>query len=881
MLELVRGTREHLVGTLGLSRRLAARVGALMSRRIACTAAVLEEARDETRLADLLLAPELRKPEGDLQAVLQELLGREAFAPLVEELPLTVTEQDDWQVIALEEEVEAEAGFAEAAGAAEAGEGAALPELRAPATPAAMGGRPGGDVSAAFSEETIAELRVNVFAGASSAERVSALRRLAYAPMDAAERLAIFIQALAEEDPPLRVAAANGLHALGLRGDVTEAIRLLAEGNEEERLYAVSRLGAGAAAGGEAETRAAVMTLLGTLRTEESVRVREGAVGELAETAPRLPDVGEHLEELLRLLLEQAVSSLALLGGPVRRALLAFEAARPGAVAPYLVEEARQTEDLRLRGYLLGVAARCRVPEELAEPMRRIVTECLLALPAESPAAHGLGSYLVTAGDAGVRGLVESIPGTDTAHQRFLVRLLDNAVRFESVSDELRLQLAREALTMLRSGSRQLLADLFETRLTSAPGMPEELRREMAAALIGDVRQFGLPQVRENVENSLVRLGTPAVPPLLQTIRRQPESPEAAVACRAVGRISLAADPQEERQAAVVREALRTLQSVTFSSEGSRREVFLAMGRLCATGLFDREVTGVIRRNLLNRLEGGTQDAPLIEALGWLAASPRESREDLKAVAGLALSHLEKETPESSISSSIVAGEEVFSFGGDFDVYGELIPACLSALEQVVLSPQASAEMRRDLTDRLLERWRACIAFEVQWSPSNVTQLTGVLGAIGEADAIDSELRVKIIHTLAQRMNDLPVLEALAGVVAVSRPDPAVDRLAAAVAMRLLKLMEEEGDLTLEDREMYLRVLARVASRGRFEVRRGGGEDLLRRVVDELAVGLRDGVPGCLGHLISLRDNERLPMDLREDLAREVREHTSLARRPG
>jgi hypothetical protein len=878
MLELAPASRDNLVQSLGLNRRLAARVGSLMGKGIACTRALLEESRENPELTRLLLAPDLRTSGEDVETILSRLLEEPEFAALRKDLPLTVAEQDRWRVIALAEEVEAEVAF-EAATEAQTSD----PDKRARALErrpdsAALVFDESVGLEAAFPPERLAELRVEIFAGETSAERVAALRRLAFAPIDEQERTDIFIQALAEEDPQLRAAAANALRALGMNGDVTEAIRLLAEGDEEERRYAAGRLTSAAREGGHAAVRAGAMCLLGTLRTEEHLPVREGAIRGIGQLAPRMQGFAEVEDELLRILLEQVVAHRDSLGGSVRQALQSFESARPGSVAVHLLEEARQTEDLQLRGHLLSMASTCQMTAETRLAYRNAVISALLELPAESPSARPLGAFLLREGHSGLRMLADKLPEADVAHQRSFVRMLDNAARFQEVSDEVRVEIARHLLVLLRSASRPLLADIFESRLTAPDALSGEERVKMARAILDASRQFALPQVLEHVENSLIRLGVDALQPLLETIQNRPNTADAGVAASALGRLASNASEANPKVLESMRAALRKLQEVSFNRSGAMPQVFLAMGRMLGTGLFDAEIAGVVRRNLLNRLEGSTKDAPLIAALGWAASSPQADAETLNTVLELALGHLEKPPPESTMERDIVGGEEIFRFSGDVDVFADLIPSCLEAMQHAVLSPALDESTFREIAERLIALWEECSSFRRQWSPGNVAQLTAVLGAIGRAPQTPDDLRNRVIRTLARRLNTMPVLESLADIVRDAGPGEEMDRIAAAVATRILKFMEEEDSLTAEVRETYLNVLARVAGRGRFTLKAGRGERLMSRVLDEIIAGLREGVPGSMGHAMELRENESLPRALRDVLAEEIRAHTAVAR---
>ncbi|GEM_PF-3239051 len=879
MLDVARHGREYLTDTLGLSRRLAARVGALMRRRIACTEALLEEARENRDLQDLLLAPELRDAGDEVGAVLERLLDTERYAQLARSAPIAVASEDDWSIIALAEEIEAEEGF-RLSEEREESKGPPPSRPQPPATrPAHARSQPEqeeAEPDESFTEQRLSELRVAVFASASSAERVGALRRLAFAPVDEAERARVFVQALGEEDAALRAAAAGALQALGLSGDVAQAIRLLAEGTEEERDFAARRLAGIEAAADSLERRAAVMSLLGTLRMDESSKVRASAVRSLSRVAPELKGFRDILGDVVRLLVEQLVAGLADMGDPVRRAFLDFQEFHAAAVTPLLIEEARKTDSLEIRALLLGAAARGKAPDDLRAHLRALVADCLMALPAESPEAHTLGTFLVDQGDAGVAEILARLDGVDIAHQRFLVRLLDNTARFRTLSDALRIRLAEQGLDLLRSGPRHLQADLFESQLLYPDALEPEARARVAQAVVASARHLAVPQILENAEGVLVHLGPAVIPVLLDAALQHLEGIEGPLACRALGRIAADADTQAADQVAALREALRRLQAASFTPAGNRRELYVAMGRICATGAFEEEVTRVIRRNLFNRLEGSAADAGLIEALGWMAASPTERPEVLREIADQAFGHLEAETPETTVSTKIQRGEEVFVLEGQLEIYAELLPACIDALEHIVLSPSAPADMVSAFTRRLLGCWRESVSFRVQWSPANVTRLTTMLGETGASDRLSQPLKAEIVHTLAGRMSEVPVLEALSRVLEAAGASPEMDRLAAAVAMRILRMMEEEKDLTMEDREVYLRVLGRVVSRGALEVRGGGGERLMQRAVEEIALGMSDGVPNAMGIMLALRESPRLPDALRATVAKELERFTTL-----
>ena len=188
--------------------------------------------------------------------------------------------------------------------------------------------------------------------------------------------------------------------------------------------------------------------------------------------------------------------------------------------------------------------------------------------------------------------------------------------------------------------------------------------------------------------------------------------------------------------------------------------------------------------------------------------------------------------------------------------------------------------LREDLLENLRRYREPRAESGLLWGPANLTRLTEALGRIGASDTIAASQRVRIAQTLSARGAEPPTLEALAGILVRADPSPELDRLGAAVLLKFLKLLESEEALSVEDREVYIRLLGRICLRGRFETRTGTVDRLLERAIDTLAQGLAQGIPGCLQRLTTLRDARRLPEKHQKRLEAELSRFTSLAVRP-
>jgi len=294
--------------------------------------------------------------------------------------------------------------------------------------------------------------------------------------------------------------------------------------------------------------------------------------------------------------------------------------------------------------------------------------------------------------------------------------------------------------------------------------------------------------------------------------------------------------------------------------------------------MFPEEQVGAVRRGMLDRLKGNFADAPLICALGWIAANPNESEENLSLISSIALTHIEGENSKANIIPKIIEGEEVFSFSGELEIDTELIPASIHAAQCVAMSVATPEKLRSEIIDRLLEQWKKCATFKMQWSPGNVSELTNLLGSIGASDIISHRQRVAIAHTLSMKITDITVMKAISGIILKDTRTPQLDKLATTICLRLLRNIEQNRELTFEDRETYLKIICTLLMRGRFEERANRNNMLINRAIDEIFIGLRLAVPDMLKAVIEIRDGANLSQDIRQRISEQLREFTTLAR---
>lgn len=868
MLELVNAERESLLATFGMSRRLALRIETLSRQQIFVTATVAEEAVRHAPLSQLLLDKNLLVENALFENAWNTLILQPVYAEIQNDLALQLCRFAEGQwAIALEEEVAA-SGFA----SPESADASPSHSLPMPVFPSfgQKGAVPTASsrVTASHDESApaaqITELRMMVFAGETSAQRVSALRKILYLPLSTEERAEIFLNALAEPDGALRSAASAALRHLGLRADVAEALRLLADGDVEEKVYACRQLGQLSEQSPEQECLAALMAALGLLRSSDADGLASHVVPILGACAPGLSSFQNLFPDVCRILIELVVADERTMGVSVRGALLRFLEAHPEFVFNHLLEESRKTSELPLRAFLLTVLAHAPIPDILKNSIWDDVLACVMSLPADDSFVHMLGGFLVVEDIERLHALLDAIDRSDLAHQRFFIRILDNGLRGRKRSEAFSERLAQTILRLLRTGSRNLRADLFQTRMLSGGGVPAELARELARELLRDLSTFALPYVHEQVEFALLHLGAPVLPELCEVAAKD-HSVEASVACRAIGRIALSLDSNDPAMRVLLEETMRSLQRQVFSVKKVPDMLWVAMGMVYATGVFEPRIRSVICRTLEKHVTGTIEDAPLLRAFGWIAMAPNEPEETLLAVASLAESYLQKDPTIAGMTQEVNAqGEDVFLLDEEVEFFACLVPAAIEAIERVATAPAASQDLRARLVGLFLDIWKRCDRFEVQWSPANVMALTEALGVMGRFEGIGPERRRDIVRTLGHRITELPVMLVIAKVLEVSDADPELTMLAGAATTRILSLLQADHTISDEDRAIHLQALARLCRRGVIHTDPAESEAILIQAVMAIVSGVGDGIDGCLGALQHIRTSQHLPSGVRQ-----------------
>ncbi|MBI2193269.1 MAG: hypothetical protein HYU36_14935 [Planctomycetes bacterium] len=870
MPEPVRLGPAELKQQYGLSVRLAARVGSLLKRRIGLSAMVLERAGPGSPMERMLLSAALARPARKLSS---ERLQQESQAAGGEER-LAVEDWQDWQVIVLEEELEAEEGWRVA--------GTEL--VQRPVGPGSFLAHVPGleDTSDLFTPGEIRRLKLEAVAGADLARRRSAIRQLALSPAPAREKILVYVGLLTDSESAVRAEAVSGLEALGLRSDVASTLRELAEGDGPQRILAARRLSALISGGSGLEGYVIVRSLLGGMERESELPAREAMLAALGAAAPLLAQHAPECQAAVRLIVQQLRERPAELGGEADRALAALADRSSVAALRQLWELVQSESEPAARVHLLGFLCQKTLPEDLARPVIERSAEQLAALTSNDEQALRLGHLLAGRGDLAAEALLSAYPRAHPLQRTFMVQLLDRlASRGEPKADARIKQAVGDLfLSLLQGGERAVRLAVLEGNLCSDRELDQELRRQLIHEMMANLKEYHHPRTRGLVESTVARIGIPALGPLMEIIETGVRPHEREMALQFLGKVFQRVDkpgPEIAREsAAVMALCWKLAQGECVDLE---KTALVALADVGACPFVPGEVLLEISRSLRDALKHARRPFEVLRALGTLSANPATPLEERLNTATLFLQLFRSDMPQVSTRMSESGSEPVLELGHEILAYTEMMPTLLQGFESICISPEIPMGVRERVVEALRLKWRAVMEFREVWGPANITRLLGVLRTIAASLETQSKDRLKIFQALTAEVQDPGVLAAVGEICAHAPSDASIRSALPDFLDRVLAYWTEGGRMGREESLRVLRSLGQmmaVKPEGRDVSRMGR---LRERVIALLYDALREKVPGVGDVLRGLSQNPELPERQRNEIVERLAGLSSLGRR--
>jgi len=917
---MIRGVRNSdEARALNLSRRLLVRIGALLKKKVEVTAAVLETARADSPIETLLLDTRLLEKATELDdELLKSLSGKHLGADVSEYERPTLAQGEGVRVLCLKEELEGEDAWeddppvSEEASAPEEASSTEEVPVPPPASAAPLATKPDSVVpdkplsqrvssEAPSSGETLFtpveldRLRLRLVTSAEKKDRIEALRLLAYAPLSMQEKAEVIFRALEDRDGDVRAEGAGLLFTLGVNDELTTTLRALSEGAEELRLRAAERLVRDLQGDVLVLARAATaVCAISALKGEPPGPLTARLILVLIGSARALEGVPARLGELIRVTLGLLANALGrgappqanVVFAPLLRLYRQLCQELPERILPLLRDERSKSTERPVEAFLLQVLLEA-TPSETEEEAQliKICAGFIAKDTEEGRDSRGVGAVLAKRGDRAVGPLVEAYEGATASGQRYLVRLADDLIRYQPLTDESKARAATVILKAAEASYRPLRLTALTCRGIADEAVPEETRRKLAEAFLSSVGELAFRPDQEIAEDTVAFLGLPAVEPLVKHLAKERPPTQRLQATRILGRLALELKPPSGRMAAtqaVVTDLLRRLQSLTLDpSFPSRRELLTAMGKLVASPAASKEAGEIVARHLMDDVQSGDPDRKqdALEGLSWLAASRRAQFDLISQAVDLLEENVEETERELSVDSGPAQLEEMLNIPEDKGLM-EFLPIALGGLSRIACSRSCPNHLRREVVMFLVERWQGIVRGTTLWGPTNSAFLVQSLRELGSHPSLPDELRMEILKALAPRLMFIPVLPAVGAILAAS-DNPATAPAALTIGMKIVASRGPDGRYESDDRPHVARVLAQIASRkhlgapGRESQEKARGfraevvEDLIRWAQD-LQAGAHDG-------LVMIRDAKTLDEQEQASLERRLSEMYALA----
>lgn len=861
-MRIVSSDFDGLVESLGASRRLATRIGALAHAGLFVTETVVELAADPDGkpLAELLLSRALLDAAAGLDAA---ELAKLAKGKWFKENPLALVARDDRRVLCLQEE-----------STVDAAPPARDHSLARAGTPNAM--LAPEEANRLLSAPELSRLKLDLATSAETGRRLEALRKLFLSSLTAPEKTALFLSALRDREPDVRAEAARALGAMGLDGSLTENLATASNGSGGERLVAVTNIGQLLARLEDPQRQLAVVALLEFLKPTED---REIVLAVLAILAQRLADL-TGVESLLPRLHQQLVALLqvhfARFNDAARGVFAAmFRADRAGAAAllSRTLDEITQ-EDLRF--LLLSMITThdmqaAHNPAVVAQFVRGLTTGSELDRNYQSCAAA-----LTQLGDAAIAPLLQSLAGADDTGKRRVIDLLGHMLRggngIAPVSDTSATAAVAACLDLYPAANAELRTSILESGVIRHTALSEELRVRAVHSFVDSLHEFRFERQIELVQLALTHCGRAALEPLHTAMLESAHDVTRLSAAVLLPRILEATpDAGADFMRALVAD-LRVLVEAEESDFPDRGPLFIALGRTCAHPNYpasDADAQSRFLRDIVGRTSAVYD---VLEALGYIASGANVSGAERLEVGYLLLGVLKKGIPGPSVRTRRNAeGEEVLHFGRETTAYTDMIPRILEGLGRMVEAPATPAALFTRIARELITIWTEITDYKRIWAPAATMSLANLLGQIATGNRRPDEMVDEIAGLLSRRLILLPVLQVICQIAASRRSGDSMDKLSGRIFSELSKRLNGEPAPEHTERRQLLQTMTALVQRPRMGERDKDIEQARRVVVEALFDAMRDKVTIARSLLDQLAKGEHIPASLREDIARRLK----------
>jgi len=847
---------ESLVARYGIGRRLATRIVALLARKLDVTPTVLEAAAADEALARLLLSRELLA--GSAAATEESLHEQAARLECADaDLLRLVDGPEGWRTLALEDDLLA----SEAQGNGEDAGVESMGLVRVASREISLRG-----TEELFTPAEVARLKLSVLTSQDPDERTEAIRKLVFAPVDGGQKASILLTVLVDREAELRVRreAIRALEQIGFRSDLADAVRGLFEDDPQQMTYAVQRLTALLQEAQEAEAALCLAVVLEVLDQSSGLTTVRQLLRLVARSAQLLIRDTGRTEQFLQCALRHLARDFEQLRIDVEDAVLACTRQAPGMVEGLMWQELDRNEDASVRSLLLHLCETVMQDDSRADALaERVVSEILNpALPESEKARLRYG--LVRLGESAVQVGLDRIAKASPIERSELTRLLDVLCTEGEVSDEAVQCVVVALVDLLKLADPGTRRTIVEAVVLGDPRVPSALQRSVAGELLALMGELNLTDTLDAIQRTLERIGFPALTPCFECVRRSYPSEAAQRAALALARII--SDCGDRVPDDLVEDVL-ALCSGLLDDERVEKGAFVVT--LAAASGYTRKGASQFDATL-QRLQDSVWQVPypveMLDALGILAGSANAQERHQKELFEL-FRAIVSFRPRGTMGRVRETQEGLsYEFGREIVFDTRVVPAAVKGLERIVVSAQATGDMRTDIAKKLLVLWEGVSKVRIVWGPTAVEALVSAMCSAACSPGASTLAQVRLGASLLRFLNKISVIRSIGEICSSPSPSDEMQDLAVEAGEALL---DEWAECDRQDDERRLALLlsaGRVAANPALEAPDPSVVRLRERALHALFSGLREGLQAVREPLLLMRECPGLSAEQRTDI---------------
>ncbi|MFW5923492.1 MAG: hypothetical protein ACOCSQ_03800 [Planctomycetota bacterium] len=854
--------RSALMNKYGLDARLAARVVALLTKKIDLTPTVLEAAATDGSLRQLLLDRELLTHPEKLS---DEWLHRHATHHRVGDADLlrAVSDNGEWTTIALEDDVLAEkAEDTKQTGGSEVANGMDG-VVRAEETDISR-----RETEELFTPEEVAQLKLTALTSQDSGEQVEALRKLIYAPMDAGSKARLFVRALIDPGTKseVRRQAVQSLEEIGFREELARTIHRLFRAEDEDMLYAIRRLGAMWDEADESERSVALAVVLRVFDECDRPPILKELLGVIARSNAVLTQHERKTEQFVQAGLRQLTQFYDQLSDTLFDVFQKYCTAAPDLVVPVLWKELQRSGDARVRAFIVHLLSHTTPGEDEEEREKLADAAIEELLNTELPEDHRtqLRYGLLRLGAATARAANRRLSSNSGRRNAELIRVLDVVCTESESPAEMINETVQAFLDALQIADRITRRRIVESSVISDGRVKTDLQEQVAEELLVHLGEFAMESTRDTICHTLEQIGPAAVSPLHEYIQRNYPHQDTSGPLRSLGRI--AQKWQGQLSSDQVKEVLDFCLGLLDDPRASRGTFTVTLAFF--VGYTDRGASQF--RNVMDRFmelagtAGFTFD--VFEAMGILAGSPHITPEYQRELFRLFRDVLHMETPNTRGVKRDTDEGPVYEFGPEVLFDTRLLPNVVSGLEQIGVSPVTPDELRREVVKEMLILWEGVSHVRIVWGPAAMGSLIQAISRVARCDHVSSEVRARLGLSILRFLNKINVVRSLGQICSRPVEDDRMRDLCIETGHRMLEEWESCDEQDYERRIALLTSLGRVAANEGLDSSEKDVDNLRENVMEALFRALREGVDEVQSSLERLRDCAALTGEQRDKI---------------